>query len=321
MGAWHGHAIRRAGGTVVAILDPNEDAARELARRHAGAQVFTRPDDLFGRTSLDVLHVCTPEASHVALAEQAFQAGCHVLVEKPMARTQRECVRLLAAGGHAGRLLSPTHQFVFQKGVQRALGWVGHLGGLVHVEALFCSAGAAGAPPTAMDCVVADLLPHPLSLFHAFVPGGLAGIEWHARRIQAGELRVLGVHGQTSLAMTISMQARPTACSMRLFGRQGTIAINLFHGYALRFSGRVSRVRKALQPLTHSGCECAAAAFNLASRWLHREPAYPGLNALVARFHQAVRDRSEPPLSRESILAVAQARDLLREQAGLPGAS
>lgn len=54
----------------------------------------------------DAVLVCTPPATHVAIARQAVEAGCHVFVEKPMAHTSVEVPALLDAAKRASRILA-----------------------------------------------------------------------------------------------------------------------------------------------------------------------------------------------------------------------
>lgn len=69
-------------------------------------------------SEVDVVHIVTPNATHLEWVEQAARAGKHVLVEKPMAPTVDECLRMIAACEKAGvrlfvsyRLhLEPHHQ-------------------------------------------------------------------------------------------------------------------------------------------------------------------------------------------------------------------
>jgi predicted dehydrogenase len=49
--------------------------------------------------------ISTRHASHAALVIQALEAGKHVYVEKPMATTTRDCLRIIRAQQRSGRLL------------------------------------------------------------------------------------------------------------------------------------------------------------------------------------------------------------------------
>jgi len=53
----------------------------------------------------DAVLVCTPPATHVALAKQAVEAGSHLFVEKPVAHCSDEVPALLDGAKRAGRLV------------------------------------------------------------------------------------------------------------------------------------------------------------------------------------------------------------------------
>ncbi|MBC7288139.1 MAG: Gfo/Idh/MocA family oxidoreductase [Armatimonadetes bacterium] len=58
-----------------------------------------------GKLELDIVDVCTPNVYHVEPTVRAFRAGCHVIVEKPMATSAREAEKMIAAEKEAGKLL------------------------------------------------------------------------------------------------------------------------------------------------------------------------------------------------------------------------
>ena len=81
--------------------------------------------------------------------------------------------------------------------------------------------------------------------------------------------------------------------------------------------GKVSRAQKILQPFVRGGIGLGAAGWNLASRALRGESAYPGLRTLVTEFYAAVRDPAvPPPITPDESIAVADARDRIIALAG-----
>ena len=96
VGPFHVDAIRRTGlGEVVAIAgaDPGRTAAKAAA---LGVERWTADAaELIADPSIDVIHICTPNATHVELAEAALRAGRHVVVEKPIAMDGEAADRLV----------------------------------------------------------------------------------------------------------------------------------------------------------------------------------------------------------------------------------
>jgi predicted dehydrogenase len=306
MGRWHAHACRLAGGRVVAVIDPDDTAARRLA---GDASVLTAAtlDAVDPGLHIDIVHVCTPLETHAAVITSALSRGCAVIAEKPVAPSLRETEALIAHSERLGRWIVPGHQTVFQDGVRRAKEWLA--GRRLRVfDYRACSAGAAARPDHA-DQIAADILPHALSLLDVLLPKGLNGIDWQVSRAAAGELLVSGIAETTIVRLLISMHARPTRHDLVLHTDEGTMMVDLFHGYAWREAPGVSRVRKMTRPFSSAGLNALAAALNLARRAARREPAYPGLARLVSESYKSLAGRQAAPLESRHMLAVARERD------------
>ncbi len=102
--AHHVDAIRRGGlGDVAAMagVDPARTSARTLALGIGRAVTDAR--ELIADASLDVIHICTPNAAHAELAAVALEAGKHVVVEKPLALDSDEARHLVALADRVGR--------------------------------------------------------------------------------------------------------------------------------------------------------------------------------------------------------------------------
>jgi predicted dehydrogenase len=310
MGRWHAHAIRQAGGRVVGVVDTDPRAANALAARIA-TTAFTDIDGLLSAVQPDVLHICTPLVTHEALTDRAIQAGLHALVEKPLTDDVATTERLCRLAERQGVLLVPVHQYLFQDGVLRTHRSLSSLGRLVHIQAVFCSAGAGDGAVTEAsgDRVAAEILPHPLSLFELILPGSMPLARWRVTRPAAGELRLQTCAGDTTLSVLISMSGRPTRADLWVLGTLGSAYLDLFHGFALREPGRVSRLRKAARPFDVAGRLGFAAAANLGRRSLTREYAYPGLDELVRRLYRAISVGGPAPISAASVAAVARSRE------------
>ena len=314
MGLWHAHCIARAGGELAAVCDLDVHAARRLASRFKGAHAGVRLDEVLAEAKIDVLHICTPCQTHFELAAAAIRRGIHVLVEKPMTPDCAATERLYALAAEHRVLLCPVHQFPFQRGVRRAVAEAGRIGQLRHFEATFCSAGGAGRSDDELDAIVAEILPHPLSLMQCLVPGSPREEGWVVSRPAPGEFRAVLTAGGVCFSILISMNSRPTATALRLLGTAGTIHVDLFHGFCVIEPGGVSRWRKIIHPFDLATRTLAAAGRNLAGRAWRGEKAYPGLQRLVRDFYQAIATGTEPPLTAADAVLGEKIRALLIEK-------
>ena len=73
--------------------------------------VFASVDEMFASARPDVVCIGTPPGSHAALCLQSFEAGAHVLCEKPFVSSIAQADMVLAAARAAGRRVALNHEF------------------------------------------------------------------------------------------------------------------------------------------------------------------------------------------------------------------
>jgi len=314
MGFWHAQSIARVGGEVAAVCDVDNAAARSLANRFKSAHASTRLEDVLEQEKIDILHICTPLSSHFELAATALSRGTHVLIEKPMTPHCAETEQLYARAADNRVLLCPVHQLPFQRGVRRALAELGKIGQLRHFEAIFCSAGGAGGSREELDQIVAEILPHPLSLMQLFAPGTLSEKPWVVTRPAPGEFRATLTAQGICFSILISMNSRPTASALRLLATAGTIYVDLFHGFCVVEPGTVSQWRKIIHPFDFSLRMLTAAGLHIFQRGLAWDLASPGLRPLIQRFYAAIASGEQAPIPRDDAIQIASVWDLLSQK-------
>lgn len=101
MGRVHTAAVRATGGEVLAYAGRDAERTRAAAGE-AGVPLALSAEELIAHPDVDIVHICTPNAQHVSLAEAAIAAGKHVVCEKPLALGAGEAARLEAAARAAG---------------------------------------------------------------------------------------------------------------------------------------------------------------------------------------------------------------------------
>ncbi|MET7751135.1 Gfo/Idh/MocA family oxidoreductase [Micromonospora sp. NPDC005367] len=99
MGQVHAEAARRAGASVVGVVASRPDRAAAAARATGADEGYPDLAALLDHAEVDVLHVCTPNASHAPVVAAALAAGVHVICEKPLATGSAEAVALVEAAG------------------------------------------------------------------------------------------------------------------------------------------------------------------------------------------------------------------------------
>jgi UDP-N-acetylglucosamine 3-dehydrogenase len=109
MGTYHLETWEHVeGADVVAVAEPDANLAHERIGRRPIAH-FESHRDLVSRSDIDAICITAPSAQHANIALDAIAAGKHVLVEKPIATTLEDGLRMTAAARAAGVKLMVGH--------------------------------------------------------------------------------------------------------------------------------------------------------------------------------------------------------------------
>ena len=93
------------GAELAAVGSRRTDKAEEFAREHGVARAHGSYQDLVDDPDVDVVYVATPHALHLADARLAFEAGKHVLCEKPLTLNTAEAEEMVRLAGEHDRFL------------------------------------------------------------------------------------------------------------------------------------------------------------------------------------------------------------------------
>lgn len=98
---------------LVAFCDLIPERAEKAAKDYgtADAKCYTDYHDLLADSSIDAVHVLTPNIAHCEITVAALEAGKHVLCEKPMAATEADAKKMLEARDRTGKMLTIGYQY------------------------------------------------------------------------------------------------------------------------------------------------------------------------------------------------------------------
>ncbi|MCA9018485.1 MAG: Gfo/Idh/MocA family oxidoreductase, partial [Planctomycetaceae bacterium] len=113
--------------------------SRDAAKAIVGDHLLTFDDwrDVLKLDALDAVIVALTNDQHHAAATAAFEAGKHVLCEKPLGLTIAECDAIIAASKSAGKVLQIGHEMRFQRLYQRMKSLVDN-GGVGDPRIMWC---------------------------------------------------------------------------------------------------------------------------------------------------------------------------------------
>jgi predicted dehydrogenase len=108
-----------ATSTVVAVSDPRPERLAQAQGRYPAINVYTDFHELLADRRVEAVVIATPLRTHFNLALAALKAGKHVLVEKPLAGSSEQAIRLIETAAHYDRALMVDHTFLYTGAVRK----------------------------------------------------------------------------------------------------------------------------------------------------------------------------------------------------------
>ncbi|MCC7160979.1 MAG: Gfo/Idh/MocA family oxidoreductase [Anaerolineae bacterium] len=97
---------------ITAVADISPQIAQVKAAQW-GVPVWYPSLDKLLASDVDVVDICLPHDLHVSAAKAAAQSRKHIYIEKPLARTARECIEIYQAVEQAGVFMMVGHNLLF----------------------------------------------------------------------------------------------------------------------------------------------------------------------------------------------------------------
>ena len=79
---------------VVAVMSRSENKARSYAERHHVRKWYTDASELIEDPDVNAVYIATPPSSHATFAIMAMHAGKPCYIEKPLAASYNDCIRI-----------------------------------------------------------------------------------------------------------------------------------------------------------------------------------------------------------------------------------
>ncbi len=92
-----------------AVVDINETRAKETSVKY-GCRYYTGFMDMLKDENIHAVHICTPHYLHASMAIAAMEHGKHVLVEKPMAISPGDALKMIEKSESTGMKLGICYQ-------------------------------------------------------------------------------------------------------------------------------------------------------------------------------------------------------------------
>jgi predicted dehydrogenase len=321
---------------LVGVCDSESLMAEQFSIRHGLNAWYSD----FGRLLLeqhpDVVHIATPPQSHLDVALQAIEAGCHLFVEKPLAENARQASQLVRTARANGCKLTVAWTHYFDPGVQAVRKRIaqGVIGGVVHVEAFTAyDLGSDFGAAVLQDRthwvhhlpgkLFQNNLDHTLAVLTEYVEPEDCMLEVRAWRATDSvypdlfdELRVAMTSANTSAYILFSCRARPVGHSLTVVGSKSTLRVDLVNQIVTqasvsRLPGPIGKLACALDQTRQLGRQMLHNLMRFARSDF--QP-LPGLGFLISDFYRCIESGGDAPISDVHMLRVCEMMDRVVQQ-------
>jgi predicted dehydrogenase len=319
----------RNGASLVGVCDLDQKRASDTVSRYDSGKAYSDLQALLSGEHPDVVHVLTPPATHGRLAVQALEAGCHVLVEKPMAISTREAAQMIAVAERSGKVICVDHSRLFDPLVLEAKSYLarGHMGDLVTLEYFqgypSIQSHVLRENPWIGDLelgVVQDLIPHALAFLIDFL-GPIGSVQCVCSRTGLSslapceEMKVLASAERGIGSFTISLSTQPFMCALVLYGTKMTVEIDFNNRTLLKKRERhvPGLLKRGLPAFEASTQLLLNLIVNTARYFTGKLGNYPGVDELICRFYRSLEAGTAPPVPAAQGLEVVQWMEQISE--------
>lgn len=248
-------------GRLVGAADPDPARRAWLRSRLPSVRLHDEWAGVLADPEVEAVVVALPTALHAAAACEAFAAGKHVFLEKPVAVTLAEGRRVLAAWQAAGTVGVVGYNFrrngIFLDAAARVA--AGELGALISIQGSFQWAAERiegwRARPEAGGGVLLDLVSHHADLVAALTREPIVEARCTLRSLRSpadtAAVELTTASGVTA-HLVASFAAGAQVNRLELVGRSGALRVDLLEGRpraAERPPGRAARVQRARSAL------------------------------------------------------------------------
>lgn len=338
----HVSEIQKLGtAKVLGVCDTEPLMAEQLAVRYGVPHHYSDFETMLDQVRPDVVHICTPPGSHLALTKLSVDAGAHVYVEKPLALDYAQSVELVEYVEKAGRKLTIGHNSEFDPPSleMRELRAAGVLGEPVHVESWFGYNLAGpfgkvilGSPDHWVHRLPGKLfqnnINHMLNKITEFVTDDrpeVKAVAWRHDRSQRfgdardellDELRVIIRGDEVSAYGTFTAAVHPVAHFSRIYGSKGILHLDFVSRTVTVERGATlpSAIGRLAAGFTQTA-EYARSALRNVKRFAASDyHFFAGMNELIRRFYDSILHDAPPPISTRDMLRIAWIMDQIFDQ-------
>jgi UDP-2-acetamido-3-amino-2,3-dideoxy-glucuronate N-acetyltransferase len=212
IGNWGKNLVRNFAhlGALGMVCDVDQRRLENVSREHPSVRVTDQFDTVLNDPHIKAIVIATPSDSHFLLAKQSLEAGKHVYVEKPLARSVRHAEELDRLATERGLILMVGHLLLYHPAVNclKDLIASGELGDL-----RFIRSDRMNFNTSRRDwSVLWDLAPHDISMMSYLLDCDMAEVArvggWDTQGDSLIDVAYLDLNFHTPAGLSVPGQVR-----------------------------------------------------------------------------------------------------------------
>ena len=296
---------------LAAVCDMNLQAAQKLANNLGIPNAYGDLSEMLSNEKPDLIDICTPPQTHAKLAVEAMKAGCHVLIEKPMALTVPECDEIVDASRESGVKVCVAHSDLFYYPFMKARelvtrGEIGDFRGMrifLSTPTDYMTSQKDHWAHRLVGGVVGETGPHVVYMSLAFINpirkvsiDAIKLLDYPWSKFDDYRIELIGDKGISSI--TLSYATNQWAARLDILGSKGILMLDLEGMCVIRYRrSKLKPIRVGLSSLSES----AQIAWSLLSNGIRfaRGRLSRTHEILVERFVDSIVSGTEAPVTAE----------------------
>ncbi len=298
----------------IAVCDASIVRLDDFSKKEKIEHCFSEIETLLNTFKPDVVHVLTPPATHKDIAIKCLEAGCNVLIEKPMCLSSSEADEIIKAALKYKRSVCVDHMRLFDPLYKKAKGLLKNkdFGKIINVSASYGydflqridSDAASKWIKKLPGGVFYDLIPHPLCLIKDLIPQAKVFSTKIIRNEKAWITEMWSILSDEKSTGTLhmSLNIRPLENYLEIEAEKGTMRID-FRNFLLTYrkkTGLPNPVERIISNFSLSMQIFWGTLINIYAFMVNKLDPYAGMREIISTFYISINSGSALPVEAES---------------------
>ncbi|MBS4027501.1 MAG: Gfo/Idh/MocA family oxidoreductase [Ignavibacteriales bacterium] len=294
LGYWGPNLVRNfiatSGIEEVSCFDTKQERIGVVRRRYPHIKTYSTYEEVL-KSDVDAIALATPVSSHFQLGKKALESGKHLLIEKPMASSVRECEELVTLAAKNNLILMVDHTFLYTGAVRKMEECItqGLLGDIYYFDSVRVNLGLFQHDVN----VIWDLAPHDISIMDYVLkqnPVAVSAIGSHHIN-ETEDVAYLTVHFESELLAHFHVNwLAPVKIRRILIG--GSKQMILYDD--MQPSEKLRVYDKGVDITTQEGIYSTLVQYRTGDMYAPKIDDVEALSLLTSDFVNAIRTKSKP---------------------------